>query len=159
MAKTNQKLTKAEEEKLVDGNINHLQRAHLPNLLRGGVQEYEGEEIINTNLPELPPGMGNWNEHQPDFLTTFVFEEIGDFILGVYVEKRIDVGKHKSNIYVFQVGTGVDIKNFAIWGKSSLDLKLKKIVTGTVVYIDLIGKHESKQGDDWFDLRVLTPKK
>ena len=156
MAKAKPVLTKKEEEALITGR--EVVPINLPSLCRGTIEDYVGEETVETNLPDLPKGMEEWIEHQPEFLTTFHFNDIGDFLLGIYIEKRLNVGENSSNIYVFQVGKKDAAQQFAVWGKSSLDLKLAKIVYGTLVYIDLVGFRKSKRGSDWYDFRVLTPK-
>lgn len=76
---------------------------------------------------------------------------VGDSIEGRYIEKVTDVGKHKSNVYVLEVGTA----RIGVWGSTVLDGRFGKIAIGKMVAVEYLGDKTPKGGGkDYHDYWV-----
>jgi len=138
----------------VAGTGKELQPFAMPQLAKGFLQEYklpEAEIPVNLNLPDFIAG---WETLKPDFPPVFQFTDVGDYLIGTYVEKREKVGPNSSNMYVFEIGQGNAGIRVSVWGKTALDSKMGKIKIGTRCAIALIGFRKAKFGNDFFDFLV-----
>lgn len=80
----------------------------------------------------------NWEKMEFD---SWSFEE-NDTLIGVFVEKREDVGPNHSNAYEFELKDG---NRVTVWGSTVLDTRLKSLVIGEEVKIVYLGKEKSQQ--------------
>lgn len=80
-----------------------------------------------------------------------VLEE-GDSVLGRYIEKKTNVGKNKSNVYVLETISGEKI---GVWGSTVIDSKFSNVALGKIVVCQYIGEKTSKKtGKDYRDFKV-----
>jgi len=74
--------------------------------------------------------------------TDFKFEDEGDFIEGILVQKQGDIGVNKSNLYSIETPEGV--KN--VWGSAILDSRMALTTVGDKIKITFNGLAEAKAG-------------
>lgn len=70
----------------------------------------------------------------------FKFENVGDFIEGIYVTKKSNTGPNKANLYTINC-EGV-LKN--VWGSTILDDKMSLVSEGQIIRITYTGLGEAK---------------
>ena len=80
-----------------------------------------------------------YKEIEPTF---FTYEEEGDFIEGILVQKQEHIGANDSWLYSIETLDGV--KN--VWGSAILDSKLTFVKVGDKVKITYKGLGEAKEG-------------
>ena len=80
-----------------------------------------------------------YEEINPELWT---YEESGEFVEGVLVNKEDEVGENKSWMYNIETQEGV--KN--VWGSAILDSRMKFVNVGDKVRITYKGLGESKAG-------------
>lgn len=68
------------------------------------------------------------------------FENEGDFIQGVYVQKKTEVGRNKANLYILEV----EGKLKAVWGTAVIDNSMTdpNISIGDTIRITYVGENE-----------------
>lgn len=67
-------------------------------------------------------------------------EKKGDFIQGIFLKRKTDVGKNKANIYTLDLnGT-----KKSVWGSTVLDDKMDEVSEGDTIRITFEGFDESK---------------
>lgn len=80
-------------------------------------------------------------------------ENIGDFIVGTYKQKKENVGVNKSNVYVLQEegkeGTTT------VWGSTVLDGRFEEIPLGSLVKIEFTGREKGKAPQPYKTFKVL----
>ena len=74
--------------------------------------------------------------------TDFKFENEGDFIEGILVQKQKDIGVNESNLYSIETPEGV--KN--VWGSAILDSRMALTTVGDKIKITFNGLAEAKPG-------------
>ncbi len=74
--------------------------------------------------------------------TDWTYENDGDFIEGILVQKKEHVGVNDSMLYSIEAPEGV--KN--VWGAAILDSRMALVKVGEKVKITYKGKAEAKQG-------------
>ena len=74
--------------------------------------------------------------------STWTYENDGDFIEGILVQKQKDIGENKSMLYSIETPEGV--KN--VWGSMVLDQRMAFIDVGARVRITYKGLAEAKKG-------------
>ena len=74
--------------------------------------------------------------------TVWKYENDGDFIEGIVVNKEADVGENKSWMYSIETPEGV--KN--VWGSAILDTRMTFVKIGDKIKITYKGLGESKAG-------------
>jgi len=80
-----------------------------------------------------------YKEINPEIWT---YENDGDFIEGILVNKDSEVGENKSWMYNIETSEGV--KN--IWGSAILDSRMKFVKVGSKIKITYKGLGEAKKG-------------
>jgi hypothetical protein len=71
-------------------------------------------------------------------------------IEGLYVQKKENVGKNSSNIYVLEVGD----KKVGVWGSTVIDSKMEQVPLSVIVRFESLGEATSKAGAKYNDFRV-----
>lgn len=66
----------------------------------------------------------------------------GDSIEGTYVQKLKDIGSHKSNVYVLEVGS----ERIGVWGSTVIDARMEEVPIGATVGFEFLGMERSKGG-------------
>jgi len=74
--------------------------------------------------------------------STWTYENDGDFIEGILVQKQKDIGENKSMLYSIETPQGV--KN--VWGSMVLDQRMGFVNVGSKVRITYKGLAEAKKG-------------
>lgn len=99
------------------------------------------EKIIADSLRNDKGGVKNmsYEEVNPDF---WIPETENEFIEGVLISKKQDVGVNKSCVYVVETSLGV--KN--VWGSTILDSRMDLIEVGSKIKILYKGLGEKKGG-------------
>ena len=94
-----------------------------------------------------------WEKVDPEMTPTHNFEETPELV-GEYMGKRENVGKHSSTIYTFLVN-----KNpVGVWGSTVLDSRLANLEGNELVKIVYKGKAKGKDGTEYKDFEVFKSK-
>lgn len=80
----------------------------------------------------------SWNEEKP--------------VMGIYKNKKSDVGPHSSNVYILETEEG---ENVSVWGSTVLDNKFSEIPINSTVYVESLGKVKGKHGSSYKDYKVM----
>lgn len=105
-----------------------------------------------------------FQEAREDFGKVLRFEENGDDsktlylgkkVVGFYIDKKQDVGKHNSTLYVLKLKDGQIV---SLWGSTLLDGKFDKIPSlGCMVSVEFLGVKQPKRpgGNEYKDFMVM----
>jgi len=74
--------------------------------------------------------------------TDWTYQDEGDFIEGILVQKQEEIGINKSNLYSIETPEGV--KN--VWGSAILDSRMSLTTVGDKIKITFKGLAEAKPG-------------
>jgi len=74
--------------------------------------------------------------------STWTYENDGDFIEGILVQKQKDIGENKSMLYSIETPQGV--KN--VWGSMVLDQRMGFVNVGSKVRVTYKGLADAKKG-------------
>lgn len=79
--------------------------------------------------------------------------KVGDSIEGRYIDKRVEQGPNKSNLYALEQNGGEIVW---VWGSTVIDRKFDSIAKGKMVAIEYLGtkKSEKRGGSDYKDFWV-----
>ena len=80
-----------------------------------------------------------WNYENPD-----------DFITGIYLGMRSEVGENKANLYNFRTATGV----ISIWGSTVLDTKLPFLEVNDDIKIIYLGEKTGSGSRKYKDFKI-----
>lgn len=70
---------------------------------------------------------------------------------GIYVERKQNVGRHQSNVYVIEQQDGTRL---SVWGSTVLDTKFQEIPLESEVWIECLGEVSGKGGSTYVDYKV-----
>ena len=70
---------------------------------------------------------------------------------GIYVEKKSNVGRHQSNVYVIEQADGTKL---SVWGSTVLDTKFQEIPLHSEVWVTCLGEVSGKGGSTYVDYTV-----
>lgn len=70
---------------------------------------------------------------------------------GIYVERKQNVGRHQSNVYVIETSDGTRL---SVWGSTVLDTKFQEIPIHSEVWIKCLGEVSGKGGSTYVDYSV-----
>ena len=70
---------------------------------------------------------------------------------GIYVERKSNVGRHQSNVYVIEQADGTKL---SVWGSTVLDTKFQEIPLESEVWIKCLGETSGKSGSTYVDYQV-----
>lgn len=70
---------------------------------------------------------------------------------GIYVERKQNVGRHQSNVYVVEQADGTRL---SVWGSTVLDGRFQEIPINSEVWITCLGEKSGKGGSTYVDYQV-----
>ncbi len=82
-----------------------------------------------------------YEEVNPGLPDVWTHDKEGDFIEGIYLKMKDNVGKNKANMYVLDV----DGKKMSVWGTTVLDNKMEDVSIGSKIKITFEGKDQDKE--------------
>lgn len=72
-------------------------------------------------------------------------------LYGRYVERKQNVGRHQSNVYIIETTGDTRI---SVWGSTVLDTKFQEIPLESEVWITCLGEVSGKGGSTYVDYQV-----
>lgn len=86
-----------------------------------------------------------YEDVNPELPEVWTHDTKGDFIEGVYLKKKENIGKNKANMYFLDVqGT-----TRSVWGTTVIDNKMEVVSTGNKIKITFLGVNEDKGYKDY----------
>ena len=82
------------------------------------------------------------------------YEKAGDFIAGIYLGMRTEVGENKANLYSLRTDKGV----ISIWGSTVLDTKLPFINENDDIKIVYLGEKTGNGSRKYKDFKIQIAK-
>lgn len=97
--------------------------------------------------------MDRWQEAKEQLGTIIRWDEVADkgqeqtlylgpTVQGLYVDKKMNIGANKSNLYEIEIADG---RKVSIWGSALLDGKFDLIPMGSEVRVTYLGMEKAKQ--------------